>query len=48
MATIKEHVESSEQMPLDKLLDTAHAIGERAAAQAIQAERECKLDDHIR
>ncbi len=47
MATIKEYVDPSEQMSLDELLDAAHCIGERAAAQAVQAERDRKLDDHI-
>ena len=38
---------TEEQPGLDQLLDAAHAIGERAAAQADQADRDTKLDDGI-
>lgn len=39
---------SKQQEPtLDELLAIAHSIGERAASQAEQAEKDCKLADEI-
>ena len=46
--TVSEQAAATEEQPgLDQLLDAAHAIGERAAAQADQADRDCRLDDGV-